>query len=79
MDQITTLWSYFPEVTLPKKKSPAPYFDQSVVQHQHCADMSPIVRIAGLSGAVAVALGAYGAHGEFLGELFTLMILNTHQ
>ena len=35
-----------------------PTFDRFVVQG------SPFVRLAGLSGASAVALGAYGAHSE---------------
>lgn len=27
---------------------------------------SPWIRVAGLSGALAVSMGAYGAHGEFI-------------
>ena len=36
-----------------------PTFDKFVIQG------SPFVRLAGLSGASAVALGAYGAHSKY--------------
>ena len=36
-----------------------PTFDRFVIQG------SPFVRLAGLSGAAAVALGAYGAHSKY--------------
>jgi hypothetical protein len=33
---------------------------------KHCYSGSSFVRLAGVFGASAVALGAYGAHGRFL-------------
>ena len=52
-----------PSTCLPDLKggsSNMPTFDRFVVQG------SPFVRLAGLSGASAVALGAYGAHSKYL-------------
>lgn len=43
-----------------------PNFDRFVLQG------SPFVRLAGLSGAAAVALGAYGAHCKLLLKVFSV-------
>ncbi|WKX92721.1 hypothetical protein Q1695_010617 [Nippostrongylus brasiliensis] len=64
MAQINTLWSYVPEVSFPKKKTSS-CFSQSVAKQSPscCSDMtSHIIRLAGVSGALAVAVGAYGSH-----------------
>ncbi|CAJ0593438.1 unnamed protein product [Cylicocyclus nassatus] len=63
LEQVSSLLSYLPEVAFPRKKAPA-YANPPVMAQPtfHLADMSSITRIAGLSGAVAVALGAYGGH-----------------
>ncbi|KAK6726903.1 hypothetical protein RB195_004914 [Necator americanus] len=63
MAQINTLLNYLPEVPIPKKRA-GPSVSAAVLPHHstYSADMSTIIRVAGLSGAVAVAIGAYGAH-----------------
>ena len=52
--------SQFPSDSLQLKRnfSNMPTFDRFILQG------SPFVRLAGLSGASAVALGAYGAHSK---------------
>ncbi|VDM72736.1 unnamed protein product, partial [Strongylus vulgaris] len=61
LGQVNSLLSYLPELPFPKKKSCASVAPPVISQSSyHFADMSSIVRIAGLSGAMAVALGAYG-------------------
>uniref|UniRef100_A0A7I4XZR0 Transmembrane protein 256 homolog n=1 Tax=Haemonchus contortus TaxID=6289 RepID=A0A7I4XZR0_HAECO len=60
--QINTLLSYIPEVALPKKKQSVATSTGAPLRSSCPEAMNKIVRIAGLSGAIAVAVGAYGAH-----------------
>uniref|UniRef100_A0A1I7YNV2 Transmembrane protein 256 homolog n=1 Tax=Steinernema glaseri TaxID=37863 RepID=A0A1I7YNV2_9BILA len=47
---------------LPKpKRCPSEPVSRTIV-HNYAQPMGPIIRIAGLSGAIAVGFGAYGAH-----------------
>ncbi|KHJ87508.1 hypothetical protein OESDEN_12717 [Oesophagostomum dentatum] len=62
LGQINSLLSYLPEISFPKKKSVPSITPVAPHSTSICVDMSPFVRIAGLSGALAVAFGAYGGH-----------------
>ncbi|RCN51314.1 hypothetical protein ANCCAN_02466 [Ancylostoma caninum] len=62
LGQINSLLSYLPDVPIPKKKSSPVTAVIPRNSSPHCADMSSIIRLAGLSGAIGVAVGAYGAH-----------------
>ncbi|KAK6026207.1 hypothetical protein OSTOST_07870 [Ostertagia ostertagi] len=60
--QINWLLSYIPEVALPRAKSPVLSTPGAPIRSSVTEGMYQVVRLAGLSGAVAVAVGAYGAH-----------------
>ncbi|PIO75448.1 hypothetical protein TELCIR_02497 [Teladorsagia circumcincta] len=61
--QINWLLSYIPEVAFPRAKSPVLSTPGAPLRSSVTEGMYQVGRLAGLSGAVAVAIGAYGAHG----------------
>lgn len=41
------------------------------------ASSGPFIRLAGINGAAAVILGAYGAHSKFLSTVYKTLPFNT--
>lgn len=63
MDYLAGVTSYVINAIAPKENKFAPVVTESPLSSGIFEPNMLIVRLAGLSGALAVTLGAYGAHG----------------
>ena len=72
-----TIWNWLPPLPPPRESV------ETVIVKEVPVEMLPrqgltFVRLAGLSGAIAVAMGAYGAHGQSFVSFLCLFSIFFH-